>query len=153
MMCSSSRMCSREDEFFTEEDETPMLEGNVLGELFSSMISTSSIVVVSSSFDGVWLVLNSFCNTIDSSVRTVFDSLNNYCQTINLKPANLAVLPICFFAVRLNGGSLFLVHVCSRKSPPDWLSMVSLCLYQIYQLVNINTASHIVIQHKAFTIR
>ena len=89
----------------------PMLESTVLEELFSSMISTSGIVVVSSSFDGVCLILDSFSNTVDSSVRTMFGSLNNYCQTINLKPANLAVLMICFFAVRLNGGSLFLVHV------------------------------------------
>ena len=49
------------------------------------MISASGIVVVSSSFNGVCLILNSFCNTIDSSVRTVFDSLNNYCETISLQ--------------------------------------------------------------------
>ena len=151
MMCSSSRMCSREDELFPEEDEMPMLESNVLEELFSSMISTSSIVVVSSSFDGVWLVLNSFCNTIDSSVRTVFDSLNNYCQTISLKIWQY--LRFVFFAVILNVGSFFIVHIGSSKSPLDWLSIFSSGLYQIYQLVNINTARNVVIQHKAFAIR
>ena len=97
MMCSSSWMCSREDELFPEEDEMPMLESNVLEELFSSVISTSGIDVVSNIFDGVCLILDSFCNTIDRSVREVFDSLNNYCETINLKPTNLAVLTICFF--------------------------------------------------------
>jgi hypothetical protein len=59
-----------------------MIKGNVLGELFSSMISTSGIDVVSSCFDGVCLILDSFCNMIDSTVRAVFDSLNNYGQTI-----------------------------------------------------------------------
>ena len=118
MMCSSSQMCSREDEFF-EEDETPMLESNVLEELFSSMISTSGIAVVSNCSDGICLIIDSFCNMIDSTVREVFDSLNNCGHTIHLKTTNLAVLTICFLAVGFNVGSFFVVHVRSSKSPPD----------------------------------
>ena len=74
----------------------PMLESKVLEELFSAMISTLGIVVVSSSFDGVCVILDSSCNTIYSTVRAVFNCLNNYYQTIYLKPTNLAILTICF---------------------------------------------------------
>ena len=88
MMCSSSRMCPREDEFFSEEDESPMLERNVLEELSSLIISTSGIAIVSSWFDGVCLILDSFCNMIDNNVRGLFDKLNTYGQTTHLKCTN-----------------------------------------------------------------
>jgi hypothetical protein len=88
MMCSSSRMCSREDELFPEEDETPMLESNVLEGLFSSIISTSGIVIVSSRFDAICFILDSFYNMNDNTFRAVFDSFNNYGQTIHLMSTN-----------------------------------------------------------------
>ena len=83
MMCSRSVMQSWEVEFFMEVAETPMLDSNVLDELFSSIICTSGSgnVVTSCSSGVVFLVL--FCNMIDSAIRTIFYCLHNYGRTVH----------------------------------------------------------------------
>lgn len=68
-----------------EVDETPLLESNVVDELFSTIIYTLVIVVPSCSSGAVFWVVVSFYNMIDSTVRVVFDSLNNYGRTVHLK--------------------------------------------------------------------
>ena len=83
MMCSSSVMQSWEVEFLMKAAETPMLDSNVLDELFSSIICTSGSgnVVTSCSSGVVFFVL--FCNMINSVVRATFDCLHNYGRTVH----------------------------------------------------------------------